>query len=196
MHLGALLGAAIDLSEVAYEVAGFDPLVEQGDSSSFDGIARGCPVGLGEGLHPRHRVVGAKLGQAQVCQQREEGDNFAVHLDLVLDEHERGRGAIALAFARGHDASARRSHDRCASPAAKVDAGVKEPAGGKREEPRGPLFAAEIGRPARAQELVAGARNLGEGADLDGEDKALQGAQDAFPVERAWIPFLLVQIDV
>ena len=89
-----------------------------------------------------------------------------------------------------------RRRDSRTGPAVEVDTGVKEPAGGKREEPGGPLFAAEIGGPARAQELVAGARDLGEGADLDGKDEALQGAQDTLPVERARIPFLLVQIDV
>ena len=180
------------MADVSHEVGGLHPFVEQRDRARFDRSAGCGPVGLQEGLHPGHRIVGAKLGQAQVRQERKEGDDLAVHLDLVLDEHERCGRTIALGLARGHDSSARRRHDRCASPAVEVDARVEKPSRSKREEAGGPLFAAEIGGPPRAQEIVARARNLGEGTNLNGEDEALQRAQDAFPVERARIPLLLV----
>ena len=46
VHLRALFGAAIDMADVAQEVAGFDPLVEQRDPAGLDGLACRGPVRL------------------------------------------------------------------------------------------------------------------------------------------------------
>ena len=78
----------------------------------------------------------------------------------------------------------------------KMHSRVPQSTRGQRKEATGAIFGGEKCSAASGEQLITGARYLGEGADLDGEHEALQGAQDALPVERAGIPLPLVEVDV
>ena len=77
-----------------------------------------------------------------------------------------------------------------------MHARVPQPGRRQRKESRDSLLTAEERGLARAQQIVAGAGDFAEGAQLHGEREPLQGAREPSPVESPGIPLLFLEIDV
>ena len=127
VDLGALLGAAADRADIADEVAGLDPFVDDDDLAGVEvgrhasgRPASACSQGIGVGV----RAFRAR--QIEVREQRIERHRSVVDIDLVADENERCRRRPCGGAANGDDPPTRRRANRSTQRRADVDAGVPQ----------------------------------------------------------------------